>query len=206
MEDEDREEIEAKKNWERSGGRLSTTESTRWFVVAEQKGGHRDILHTRSQNNSTPTAMDDLGHPTSFSDTEDDDDIEMVGLEEVAMTPQKKFAHVGDNDSESSDDEDDDASRGLLVSGSQRGPGHAHTRSLSLSRGIDIWQQVKNIVIEVSGFRRSRAKRSSHSIDRTYPLVHDGGHNVHRGVDGEGPCERSSQTWTASQWQLNTLD
>jgi len=99
--------------------------------------------------------MDDLGHPASFSDSEDDEDIEMVGLEEIAMTPQKA-AHADDNDSESSDDEDD-ASRSLLVSSSPRSPGHAHTRSLSLSRGIDIWQQVKNIVIEVSGRRRPRA-------------------------------------------------
>jgi len=75
----------------------------------------------------------------------------MLGLEEIAMTPQKA-AHPTDNDSESSDDEDD-AGRGLLVSGSQRRPGHAHTRSLSLNRGTDIWQQVKNIVIEVSGCR-----------------------------------------------------
>jgi hypothetical protein len=94
--------------------------------------------------------MDNLGHQTSgpsFSGTEDDEDIEMAGLEEIAMTPQRVTrAH---DDSESSDD-DDDAGRGLLVSGSQRRPGHAHTRSLSLSRGIDIWQQVKSIVIEVS--------------------------------------------------------
>lgn len=103
------------------------------------------------QNNSTPTTMDDSGHPTSgpsFSDSEDDEDIEMVGLEGIAMTPQKA-AHPIDDDSESSDDEDD-AGRGLLVSGSQRRPGHAHTRSLSLSRGIDVWQQVRNIVMEVS--------------------------------------------------------
>ena len=128
--------------------------STRWFVVVEQKGGLRDDLHTRSQDNSTLTTMDDLGHQTSrpsFSDSEDDEDIEMFGLEEIAMTPQKA-AHPTDNDSESSDDEDD-VGRGLLVSGSQRRPGHAHTRSLSLSRGINIWQQVKNIVIEVSGYQ-----------------------------------------------------
>ena len=96
--------------------------------------------------------MDDLGHPTSrpsFSDSDDDEDIEMLGLEEIAMTPQKA-THAIDNDSESSDDDDNDAGRGLLVSGSQRRPGHAHTRSLSLSRGINIWQQVRNIVIEVS--------------------------------------------------------
>ena len=126
-------------------------ESTRWFVVVEQKGGLRDDLHTRSKNNSTPTTMDDPGHPTSrpsFSDSEDDEDIEMAGLEEIAMTPQR-VVHSADNDSESSDDEDD-ARRGLLVSGPQRRPGHAHTRSLSLSKGIDVWQQVKNIVIEVS--------------------------------------------------------
>ena len=122
-------------------------------MVVEQKGEEQDDLHTRSQNDSTPTAMDDPGHPTSkllFSDAEDDEDIEMVGLEEIAVTPQK-IAHASDNDSESSDDEDD-AGRGLLASGSQRRPSHAHTRSLSLSKGIDIWQQVKNIVIEVSGY------------------------------------------------------
>ena len=97
--------------------------------------------------------MDDPGPPTSkllFSDTEDDEDIEMVGLEEIAVTPQKA-THADDNDSESSDDEDD-AGRGLLASGSQRRPSHAHTRSLSLGRGIDVWQQVKNIVVEVSGY------------------------------------------------------
>ena len=136
-------------------------ESTRWFVVVEQKGGQQDDLHTRSQNNSTPTAMDDPGHPTSrpsFSDTEDDEDVEMVGLEEIPMTPQ---LHSRDNDPESSDDEDD-ASRGLLVSGSRRRPRHAHTRSLSLSRGIDIWQQVKNIVIEVSGLPGPSATAKIH--------------------------------------------
>ena len=166
-------------------------ESTRWFVVVEQKGRQRDNLHARSRNNSTPTAMDDLGHPASFGDTEDDEDIEMVGLEEIAMTPQE-VAHSHDNDSESSDDEDD-ASRGLLVSEPQRRPSHAHTRSLSLSRGIDIWQQVKNIVIEVS-FRPPTARLTpSRPIDRAYALVHNGGHNVHWGVDGESPCEHTSQ-------------
>jgi hypothetical protein len=97
--------------------------------------------------------MDELDHPEfrpSFSDAGDDEDIEMVGLEEIAMTPQKA-THALDHDSESSGDEDD-AGRGLLVSGSRRRLGHAHTRSLSLSRGIDIWQQIKNIVIEVSGY------------------------------------------------------
>ena len=96
--------------------------------------------------------MDKLGHPesrTSSSDTAVEEDMEMVAFEEILMTPQKA-AHAIDRDSDSSDDEDD-AGRGLLVSGSRRRPGHAHTRSLSLSRGIDIWQQVKNIVIEVSG-------------------------------------------------------
>lgn len=125
--------------------------STRWFVVAKQKDGRRADLNARSPHNSTPTTMDEPGHSESrpsFSDTEDDEDAEMVGLEEIAMTP-LKTAHPIDHDSESSDDEDD-AGRGLLVSGSQRGPGHAHRRSLSLSKGIDIWQQVKNIVIEVS--------------------------------------------------------
>jgi len=115
------------------------------------KGGLGDDLHTRSQNHPTPTTMDDPGHPTSrqsLSDSEDDEDIEMVGLEDIAMTP-RKVTHAVDHDSESSDD-DDDVGRGLLVSGSQRRPGHAHTRSLSLSRGINIWQQAKNIVIEVS--------------------------------------------------------
>ena len=120
-------------------------ESTRWFVVVEQKGGLRDDLNTRSQNNSTTTTtMDDPGHSTSrpsFGDSEEDEDIEMVGIKEIAMSPQ--------NDSESSSDEDD-AGRGLLASGSQHRPGHAHTRSLSLSKGINVWQQVKNIVIEVS--------------------------------------------------------
>lgn len=121
-------------------------------MVVEQKGGQRDHLHTRSQNNSTPTTMDDLGHPTSrplSSDTEDDEDIEMVGLERAAMLPQK-VTHANDDDLESSDDEDDPGT-GLLTPGSQREPRHAHTRSLSLSRGISIWQQVKNIIIEVSG-------------------------------------------------------
>jgi hypothetical protein len=97
--------------------------------------------------------MDDPGHQTSrpsFSDSEDDEDIEMFGLEEIAVTPQKAAHHI-DNDSESSDDEDD-AGRGLLASGSQHRPTHAHTRSLSLSRGINIWQQAKNIVIEVSDY------------------------------------------------------
>ena len=120
-------------------------------MVAEQKGGLRDNPDTRSQNCPTPTAMDDLGHPTSrqsFSDSEDDEDIEMVGLEEIAMTP-REVAHATNNNLESSDDEDDPGT-GLLASSSQRRPGHVHTRSLSLSRGIGIWQQVKNIVIEVS--------------------------------------------------------
>jgi len=128
-------------------------ESTCWFVEVEQRVGLGDDLHTRSQNNPTLTTMDDLGHPTSrpsFSDSEDDEDIEMVGLEEIATTP-RKVTHAADHDSESSDDEDD-AGRGLLVSGSRRRPGHAHTRSLGLSRGINVWQQVKNIVIEVSGY------------------------------------------------------
>jgi hypothetical protein len=126
-------------------------ESTRWFVVVEQKGGERDDLHTRSRHNSAPTTMDDLGHPTSrpsLSDTEDDEDVDTAGLEEIAMTPRKTT--YANDDLESSDDEDD-VSRSLLVSGSQRRPGHAHKRSLSLSRGIDIWHQAKNIVIEVSG-------------------------------------------------------
>jgi len=137
--------------------------------------------------------MDGLGHPASFSDTEDDEDIEMVGLEEIAMTP-LKAAHANDidNDSESSDGEDD-ASRSLLVSSSPRSPGHAHTRSLSLSRGVDIWQQVKNIVIEVSDHPPPARLIPSHPIDCAYTLVHNGGHHVHGGVDGEGPCEHSSQ-------------
>jgi len=135
--------------------------------------------------------MDDLGHPASFGDSEDDEDIEMVGLEEIAMTPQQAV-HANDNGSESSDDEDD-ASRGLLVSDSQRRPGHAHTRSLSLSRGIDIWQQVKNIVIEVSTSPPAERLTPSRPIDCAYALVHDGGHHVHWGVDGECPCEHSSQ-------------
>ena len=161
-------------------------------MVVEQKGGLRDDLHTRSQNNSTPTTMDDLGHQTSrpsFSDSEDDEDIEMLGLEEIAVTPHKT-AHPIDNGSESSDDEDD-AGRGLLVSGSQRRPGHAHTRSLSLSRGINIWQQVKNIVIEVSGYPPAASQNSSHPIDCTYAPVHDSGYHVHRRVDGESSCEHS---------------
>ena len=135
--------------------------------------------------------MDDLGHPASFSDPEDDEDIEMVGLEEIAMTPQKA-AHTDDNDSEFSDDEDD-ASRSLLVSSSPRSPGHAHTRSLSLSRGIDIWQQVKNIVIEVSGYPPAARLTPSRLIDCAYAIVHNGGHYVHWGVDGECPCEHSPQ-------------
>ena len=111
-----------------------------------------DDLDVRSPHNSTPTTMDELGHSVSkpsFSDTEDDEDVEMVGLEEVMVTP-LKVTHPIDHDSESSDD-DDDTGRGLLASGSRRRPGHAHTRSLSLSKGIDVWQQVKNVVIEVSG-------------------------------------------------------
>lgn len=167
--------------------------STRWFVVAEQKGGLRDDLHTPSQNNPAPTTMDDPGHPKSrpsFSDSDDDEDIEMVGLEEIAMTPQKA-THAIDNDSESSDDEDD-AGRGLLASGSQRRPVHAHTRSLSLNRGINIWQQVRNIVIEVSGNLPTTHYNPSCPIDRTYALVHDGGHHVHWKVDGERPCELTS--------------
>jgi len=150
VEDKIREKIKGEKmgevGWATVGG-----ESTRWFVVVEQKGGLRHDLDTRSQNNSTTTTMDDPGHSTSrpsLGDSEDDEDIEMVGLEEIAMTPQK-LTHPTDNDSESSDDEDD-ADRGLLASGPRRRPGHAHTRSLSLSKGIDIWQQVNNIVIEVS--------------------------------------------------------
>lgn len=90
--------------------------------------------------------MDDPGHSTSrpsFGDSEDDEDIEMLGLEEIAVTPMEAT-----HDSESSDDEGDDGT-GLLASTSPRRRGHAHTRSLSLSRGIDVWQQVKNIVIEV---------------------------------------------------------
>lgn len=154
---------------ERPGGRLSAT-SPRAGSWSRNKRARGDDLHTRSQNNSTPTAMDDLGHPTSellFSDTEGDDDIEMVGLEEIAMTPQKA-AHANDNDSESSDDEDD-VGRGLLASGSRRRPRHAHTRSLSLSRGIDIWQQVKNIVIEVSGY--PPAARQNPSRRQTVPTL-----------------------------------
>ena len=92
--------------------------------------------------------MEDPGHSTSrpsFGDSEDDEDIEMLGLEEIAVTPLKAT-----HDSESSDDEGDDGTS-LLASTSPRRHGHAHTRSLSLSRGIDVWQQVKNIVIEVSG-------------------------------------------------------
>jgi len=165
-------------------------ESTRWFVVVEQKGRQQDNLHGRSRNNPTPTAMDDPGHPTSLSDTEDDEDIEMVGLEEIAMTP-LTAVHPNDNDSESSGDEDDDASRGLLVSASPRRPSHAHTRSLSLSRGIDIWQQVKNIVIEVSSSPPAARLTHSRPTDRAYPLVHNGGHHVHWGVDGESPREHS---------------
>lgn len=143
--------------------------STRWFVVVEQKCGLRDDLHTRSQNNSTRTTMDDLGHQMSrpsFSDSEGGEDIEMLGLEEIAMTPQKA-AHPTDNDSESSDD-GDDAGRGLLVSGSQHRPGHAHTRFLSLNRGTEIWQQVKNIVIEVSGCRLPVGCIKSLISDRLY--------------------------------------
>lgn len=135
--------------------------------------------------------MDDLGHPASFADTEDDEDIEMVGLEEIAMTPQTT-THTNGNDSESSDDEDD-VSRSLLVSSSPRTPGHAHTRSLSLSRGIDIWQQVKNIVIEVSSYPPVARLTPSRPVDRAYALVHNSGHHVHWGVDGECPCEHSSQ-------------
>ena len=52
-----------------------------------------------------------------------------------------------------SSDNKDDAGRGPLVSGSQRRPGHAHTRFLNLSRGVNIWQQVKNIVVEVSSYQ-----------------------------------------------------
>ena len=77
--------------------------------------------------------MDELGHlvsKPSFSDTEDDEDVEIVDLEEVAVTP-LKVTHPIDHDSESSDDEDD-TGRGLLASGSRRRLGHAHTRSLRL--------------------------------------------------------------------------
>ena len=141
--------------------------STRWFVVVKQKGGWRVDFNTRSPHNSTPMTMDEPGHPESrpsFSDSEDDEDVEMVGFEEIAMTPQKA-AHANDRDSESSDDEDD-TGRGLLISASRRRPGHAHTRSLSLSRGIDVWQQVKNIVIEVSDHPPSRPLQRLMSIRR----------------------------------------
>jgi hypothetical protein len=160
----------------------------------ETKGGLRDDLDTRSPLNSTPTTMDELGHPESrpsLSDAEDDEGAEMVSLEEIAMTPQKA-THATDNDSESSDD-DEDAGRGLLVSGSRRRPGHAHTRSLSLSRGIDIWQQVKNIVIEVSGHPSAAREKPYIRIDCTYALVHNIGYHVHRRVDGERPCEHPSR-------------
>ena len=135
-----------------------------------------------------------MDHPESrrsFSDAEDDEDLEMVGFEEIAMTP-RKDTHAADHDSESSDDEDD-AGRGLLVSGSRRRPGHAHTRSLSLSKGIDIWQQVKNIVIEVSGHQPVACQNISCSIDCPYALAHDIGYHVHWRVNGEGPCERPSR-------------
>lgn len=128
-------------------------------MVVKQKGGGRADLDRRSLHNSPPTTMDKLDHPESrpsFSDAEDDEDIEMAGLEEIAMTPQQS-THAIDHDSESSGDEDD-AGRSLLVSGSRRRPGHAHTRSLSLSRGIDIWQQIKNIVIEVSDHQPATLK------------------------------------------------
>ena len=95
--------------------------------------------------------MGELDHQTSrtsFSDTEDDENVE--GLEDIAMTPLNPIDH----DSESSDEENDPET-GLLASGSRRSPGHAHTRSISLSKGIDIWQQVKNIVIEVSSIHSS---------------------------------------------------
>src|SRR5579872_74918 len=98
--------------------------------------------NTRSPQNSTPTTMDELDHTASrksSSDTEDDEDVEMLSLEEITMTPQKD-THPLDHGSESSDDEDD-AEAGLLASGPQRRAGHAHKRSLSLSKGINIWQQ-----------------------------------------------------------------
>lgn len=138
--------------------------------------------------------MDGLDHSESrqsFSDAEDDEDVEMADLEEIAMTPMKA-AHAKDRDSESSDDEDD-AGRGLLASGSRRRPGHTHTRSLSLSKGIDIWQQVKNIVIEVSGHPPAARQNNSRPIDCTYALAYDIGYYVHWRVNGEGPCEHLSR-------------
>ena len=100
----------------------------------ESTGRLRDDLDVRSPHNSTPTTMDELGHSVSkpsFSDTEDDEDVEIVDLEEVAVTP-LKVTHPIDHDSESSDDEDDNG-RGLPASGSRRRPGHAHTCSPRLS-------------------------------------------------------------------------
>ena len=172
--------------------------STRQFVVVKQKGGRRAELSSRSPQNSTRTTMDELDHSESrpsSSDPEDDEGVEMVGLEEIAMTPQKA-THAVDHDSESSDDEDD-VGRGLLVSGSRRRPGHAHTRSLSLSKGIDIWQQVKNIVIEVSGRSPIARLNISCPIDCAYAIIHDPGHYVHWRVNGEGPCEHPLTIFTA---------
>ena len=159
----------------------------------KQHGGLRDGLNTRSSHNSTPMTTGELDNKASrpsFSDAEDDEDVEMEGLEEIAMTP-LKATHPVDNDSESSDDEDD-AGRGLLASGSGRRPGHAHKRSLSLSKGIDIWQQVKNIVIEVSGYPPAPHRNTSYPIDCAYTLVHNGRYHIHRRVDENGPREHPS--------------
>ena len=107
------------------------------------------------------------------------------------MNPQKP-THPTDNDSESSGDEDD-ADRALLASGPRRRPGHAHTRSLSLTKGIDIWQQVKNIVIEVSDYPLAACCNPSRALDCPYTPVHDSGHHIYWRVDGESSCKRFSQ-------------
>ena len=160
--------------------------STRWFVVAEQKDGQRDKANTGPSHNSTLTTMDELDHQASkpsSTGVEGDEEVEMASLDEIATSPQKDI-HAIDDDSETSDDEDD-AGRGLLVSGSQHRRGQSHARSSSLSKGIDVWQQVKNIVIEVSRCPQVARQSPSCSIDCAYAPVHNSGNHVYRRVDGE---------------------
>lgn len=95
------------------------------------------------------------GHSPGRQDV-DDEDIELIGMEDVAkrappLSPPKAPGASG-NDSDDDFDDSDDGQQGLLAS-SRESAGYSYPPPLPsrLQQARDIWEQIKWIVIEVRG-------------------------------------------------------
>lgn len=97
-------------------------------------------------------------HSSSYSSSthdSDEDDIEMLAMDEIPVTPQRigSAAYPRHDDSDNDSDNEDETSRALLGS-EQRTRG----RERYFPVGKPIWSHIQNIVVEVSLFRISMSE------------------------------------------------